>query len=242
MPPKRKASAKTAAGAKRTRTTDVPADPPTPAADVAAVPALVATPTAVTTAAKSAEGPVPEIDVVISFDATASMSSCIKEVRKQVSQLVSRLFTELAQLRIGVVAHGDYDGTYLMKQLDLTDQAGPIIEFINGTGDSPGYTTKEAYEYVLREVQKFSWRPAALRTLVMIGDQVPHEADDNPYNIDWKHELIELKKMNVAIYGVQVRQPESFYLKNQFNQIYWLNRIKIWRDLTLIVLPFWWVE
>ncbi|OQV14335.1 hypothetical protein BV898_11453 [Hypsibius exemplaris] len=158
-----------------------------------------------TTGAIVADGSMPDIDVVISFDTTGSMGSCINEVRHHVQALIGRLFSELVTLRIGVVAHGDYDhGDMLCKQLDLTDRPATVVGFITATANSGGGCTwPEAYEYVLREVRKMSWRPAAIRALVMIGDSYPHEANDNPFNLDWKFECDELKKMNVAIYAVQ---------------------------------------
>ena len=48
------------------------------------------------------------LDMVIAFDTTGSMASYIGAVRKEVSELVPRLFKSNPNLRIGVVAFGDY--------------------------------------------------------------------------------------------------------------------------------------
>ena len=151
---------------------------------------------------RSAQG----VDIVFSFDTTGSMFSCIGEVRTGVKEMVNRLFKDVDNLRVGVVCHGDYcdlNSTYLYKQVDLTDKASSIIDFINNTGNSGGGDYPEAYEFVLREVQKMSWRPEAAHALVMIGDAYPHEADDNPEKIDWRDQCEALKALSIPIYSVQ---------------------------------------
>lgn len=145
-------------------------------------------------------------DLVFSFDTTGSMSQCIQEVKRKVKEVVQRLFTEIPGIRIGVVAHGDYcdkETTYLMKHIDLSSDSQKIIDFIGSVTNTFGGDTPEAYEYVLREVQKFSWNSDSVRALVMIGDAYPHEKNDNPGNIDWKEEVEEIKKMGINIYSVQ---------------------------------------
>ena len=148
-------------------------------------------------------------DIVFSFDTTGSMSQCIKEVKRKVKEVVERLFKEIPGIRIGIVAHGDYcdkDESYLMKHIDLSSDSEKIIKFIGSVTDTYGGDTPEAYEYVLREVQKFSWNSESMRALVMIGDAYPHEKNDNPEKIDWKEEVEEIKKMGINIYSVQALQ------------------------------------
>lgn len=143
-------------------------------------------------------------DVVFSFDTTGSMSQCIREVRRKVKDVVLRLFNEIPGIRIGIVAHGDYcDKNDLMKHIDLGTDSQKIIEFIESTPDTNGGDYPEAYEYVLREVQKFSWNSESMRAFVMIGDAYPHAKEDNPEKIDWKEEVEEIKKMGINIYSVQ---------------------------------------
>ena len=151
---------------------------------------------------RSAKG----VDIVFSFDTTGSMFSCIGEVRTGVKDMVNRLFRDVDNLRVGVVCHGDYcdlHSTYLYKQIDLTDSSSSIIDFINSTGNSGGGDYPEAYEYVLREVQKMSWRPEAARALVMIGDAYAHEANANSDKINWRDQCDALKTLGIPIYSVQ---------------------------------------
>ena len=49
-----------------------------------------------------------KLDLVIAFDTTGSMSTYIDEVRKNVTTLIPALFSENEDLKLGIVAFGDY--------------------------------------------------------------------------------------------------------------------------------------
>jgi hypothetical protein len=102
------------------------------------------------------------------------MSQCIQEVKRKVKEVVQRLFNEIPGIRIGIVAHGDYcdkDTSYLMKYIDLCSDSQKIIDFIGSVTSTYGGDTPEAYEYVLREVQKFSWNSELHIQLLVIKKQ-----------------------------------------------------------------------
>ena len=146
------------------------------------------------------------IDVVISYDTTGSMSSAIAQVKRNVKNTITRLFADIHGIRIGLVAHGDYcdeKSTYLMKHVDLTTDKDSLIHFIETVGNTGGGDYPEAYEYVLREIQKFKWEANDMRAFLMIGDAYPHGVNENPYKIDWRHEVSEIKKMGINIYSIQ---------------------------------------
>ena len=158
-------------------------------------------------------------DIVFSFDTTGSMYPCIREVRRRLKSVVSRLFADIPGLRIGIVAHGDYKDereTYLMKHVDLTTDQGRLLDFVDGVGNTNGFDYPEAYEYVLHKVQDFSWNADKMRGLVVIGDAYPHPPDKNPHNLDWRHECKQLLGMGINIYSVQAldsgsAQSNTFY-------------------------------
>ena len=79
-----------------------------------------------------------KLDMVIAFDTTGSMASYIEAVRKEVSELVPRLFKDNEDLRLGVVAFGDYCDMKNAQEfgdayqcLMPTDNENAIIKFIN---------------------------------------------------------------------------------------------------------------
>lgn len=181
--------------------------PATPAA-ASAAPTAAAT----TTAALPAAG---STDIVISFDTTGSMYPCLAEVKRNVAQVVKSLFEEVPNLRIGLIAHGDYcDGpTNCIRKLDFSTNEANVVKFIQDAPSTGGGDYPECYELVLRDTWKsFSWRiegvdaPAGgryVKSLVMIGDAPPHEANENPEKIDWKEECERLRDRNIEVFSVQ---------------------------------------
>lgn len=164
------------------------------------------------------------MDVCISFDTTGSMSQVIAETRKNIIDLTQKLFAEIKDLKISIIAHGDYcdDGeTYLTKHIDFTNDPVQLVDFVKNTGDTCGGDYPEAYEYVLNKVQSFSWS-SDNRSLIMIGDAYPHEKNANPYNLDWRNEAQELAKMGVNIYSVQALNSgssKSYTFYKQISQV-----------------------
>jgi hypothetical protein len=176
------------------------------------------------------------IDLVISFDTTGSMYPCLAEVRRKVDETAKRLFREIPNLRIGIVAHGDYcdTDTYITKHLQLTNDANAVSYFVKNVESTYGGDFPECYELVLHEVaNKMSWADGSKRVLAMIGDATPHPKAHNPGKLDWKEELDRLINQGVVVHGVQAMNRSistSFYQElanrsggahlnlNQFNE------------------------
>ena len=92
------------------------------------------------------------LDMVIAFDTTGSMASYIGAVRKEVSDLVPRLFRYNRNLKLGIVAFGDYcdmnnatDFGNAYQCLMPTGNANDIIRFINQSKDTNGGDSDEFY-------------------------------------------------------------------------------------------------
>ncbi|MGD9729303.1 MAG: VWA domain-containing protein, partial [Nitrospiraceae bacterium] len=157
---------------------------------------------------------------MISFDTTGSMYPCLTQVRREVEKLVHNLFRDIPDLRIGIIAHGDYcdaRSTYVTKMLDLTKDESKICNFVRTVESTSGGDTPECYELVLHEARTLSsWGTGRQKALVLIGDDVPHGPDyhGNKKKIDWRNELGLLLEAGVNVYGVQAlgrRHATSFY-------------------------------
>lgn len=148
------------------------------------------------------------IEVVFSFDTTGSMYPCLTQVRRTLKETVTRLFKEIPEIRIGIIAHGDYcdrDSTYVTKLFDLSTNPKAICEFVQSVGATGGGDSEECYELVLKEARtKFSWTAGRTKVVALIGDDVPHPATDrqNTQKIDWRNELGLLLEYGVKVYGV----------------------------------------
>jgi hypothetical protein len=157
-------------------------------------------------------------DVVISFDTTGSMYPCLAQVRRRITVMINRLFAEIPDLRVGIIAHGDYcdaGRTYVTKALELTADRDRLCRFVANVAPTEGGDAPECYELVLHEARSFNWG-SGTKTLVMIGDDVPHPPSypGNIGDLDWRNEINLLIKMGVNVYGVQAlnrSHATSFY-------------------------------
>ncbi|KAJ3274027.1 hypothetical protein HK104_004190, partial [Borealophlyctis nickersoniae] len=161
-------------------------------------------------------------DIVFSFDTTGSMYPVLASVRRVVKETITRLLDSIPNIRIAIIAHGDYSDantTYVTNILDFTDSKEALINFVSNVGQTGGGDFEECYELVLREARtKLSWRPVnfSSKSLVMIGDAPPHPAKgpNNPDNIDWQAEARECRDAGIRCYAVQALdypQSRSFY-------------------------------
>ncbi|RUS82694.1 hypothetical protein EGW08_009531, partial [Elysia chlorotica] len=155
------------------------------------------------------------MDVVFSFDTTGSMSQVLDEVKCRLNDLIQRLQADIPQLKVGIIAHGDYcdkDHFYDIRTLDLTNNLPDVVSFVSETTGTGGGDIPECYELSLRHARDMSWREGSRRVFVVIGDAYPHQPDyaQNTLKIDWQEELSSLVKKSVTVYGVQYGEdPES---------------------------------
>ena len=152
------------------------------------------------------------LEIVFTFDTTGSMSGYLVEVRKKMTDIITRLFADMPALRIAVFAHGDYcdKHIYVTKYIDFTNDVKKLTDFVNNVESTGGGDWEECYELVLNQArQLLSWSPGTQRSLVMIGDAIPHGVSyrDNKKKLDWKKETKCLKEdLGVKIYAVQASE------------------------------------
>jgi hypothetical protein len=148
------------------------------------------------------------IDVVLTFDTTGSMYPCLTQVRRSLVETVKQLFKDIPNLRIAVIAHGDYCDSrtsYVTMFLDFSTNMNEIIKFIQNVGKTGGGDSPECYEKVLRQARtELSWKSGRNKVIVMTGDDIPHEASypQNIEKIDWKNEIGLIAEAGIRIYGV----------------------------------------
>jgi hypothetical protein len=157
------------------------------------------------------------IDVVVSFDTTGSMSPCIAQVRREVDVLIQRLFKDIPQIQIGIIAHGDYcDGSRAISKQPITTDAKKLCDFVRTVPNTSGGDEAECYEYVLHEARTYNWRAGGHKVLVLIGDELPHGQHEaqNFKHLDWREELKALRAAGVGVYAIQAlgkKHSEHFY-------------------------------
>lgn len=123
---------------------------------------------------------------------------------------MKRLQQEIPGIRIAIIAHGDYcdrNWRYVTKIVDFTTDSKKLCTFVEKVEATGGGDWEECYEQVLYETRtQLSWSPGTQRSLVMIGDAIPHNTSYhlNNLKLDWKKEASKLKsELGVKIYSVQ---------------------------------------
>lgn len=152
-----------------------------------------------------------ELDQVIAFDTTGSMSSFLSAVKAHVKDLIPKLFADNPKLRMKIVAFGDYcDMTSknnfgkAYQESDLTNNQNELINFVTSAKSTSGGDSDEFYELVIKKItEETKWRKGSKRAVLLIADFNPHEIGytylDRVVNnqIDWKEEARKSAKLGI---------------------------------------------
>ena len=158
------------------------------------------------------------LDMVIAFDTTGSMSAYIDAVRKEVAELIPKLFKDNEDLRLGIVAFGDYCDMINAQNfgnayqcLMPTSNENDIIKFIRETKDTSGGDGDEFYELVIKKiVEETPWREDSTRAILLISDAEPHPLGYTYKDyvvgnqIDWRIEAKKAADMKIKIDTVTI--------------------------------------
>ena len=116
--------------------------------------------------------------MVIAFDTTGSMSSYIGAVKEHVKELVPKPFKQNPDLRIGIVAFGDYcdmpskdEFGKAYQVCGLTDNGNKLIEFITNAKNTNGGDGDGFYELVIKKItEETNWREGSTKAVLLIAD------------------------------------------------------------------------
>lgn len=149
-----------------------------------------------------------KIDLVVSFDTTGSMYPVLAQVRTEVEKFVKQMFSEFTDLRLGIIAHGDYcdaGNPYTIISKDFTRDETGLCDFVHNVKKTYGGDADECYELVLNTARtQLSWRDDADKLMIMIGDASPHGVyyRDNKDHLDWEEESKKLAAMGIKVFAV----------------------------------------
>ena len=158
------------------------------------------------------------LDMVIAFDTTGSMAAYIGAVRKEVSELIPRLFKDNDDLRLGIVAFGDYCDMKNAQEFGdayqcimPTNNENELVKFVMESKDTGGGDGDEFYELVLKKiVEETPWREDSTRVILLISDAAPHPVGYTYQNyvvnnqIDWRKEAEKAASMKIKIDTVTI--------------------------------------
>lgn len=159
-----------------------------------------------------------KLDMVIAFDTTGSMAAYIDDVRQQVAEMIPRIFKDNEDLRLGIVAFGDYCDMQnrdafgdAYQCIPLTDNENDIIKFVRESKDTSGGDGDEFYELVLKKIiDESPWREDSSKAILLIADADPHEIGYTYRDyvtgnqIDWRVEVKKAADMKIKIDTVSI--------------------------------------
>ena len=159
-----------------------------------------------------------KLDMVIAFDTTGSMAHYIGAVRKEVATLIPELFAENEDLRLGIVAFGDYcdmdnpqEFGDAYQSIAPTNSENDLIKFVMESKNTGGGDGDEFYELVLKKiVEETPWREDATKTILLIADANPHPLGYTYENyvvgneIDWRVEAQKAANKKIKIDTVTI--------------------------------------
>lgn len=148
-----------------------------------------------------------DLDLVLSFDDTGSMSSVRRLVRNNINNLVDELFKHVPSVRIGIIIHNDYCDHDTIQYMDLTNDKNKIKSFVARDSSCGGGDSPECYELAINHFhEKFTWL-SDKKICALIGDEIPHEkgySSRGKYCMhDWKEELTKCAAKGLQIYAIQ---------------------------------------
>lgn len=165
-----------------------------------------------------------KLDMMIAFDTTGSMAKYIDAVKEHVKELIPKLFKQNPNLRIGIVAFGDYcdmPSKYnfgkAYQVCELTDDENKLIKFITSAQNTGGGDSDEFYELVIKKiVEETNWREDSTKAVLFIADANPHEVGYSYGNIvvnnqiDWREEAKKAAEKGIKFDTLTIYETEWY--------------------------------
>lgn len=164
-------------------------------------------------------------DIVIAFDTTGSMDSYIANVKNHVKTLIPNLFSQNPDLKISIVAFGDYCDMRSSKVfgdayqvIELSSDENKLISFVNRAKSTGGGDTQEFYELVIKKItEETTWREGSNKSVLLIGDAPPHPVGYHygvycsNNQIDWREEARKANKLGIKFDTLSINPSYKWF-------------------------------
>lgn len=151
-----------------------------------------------------------KVDYVVAFDTTGSMNLYIGDVKKHVASLIPQMFSQGIDLRMKIIAFGDYYdmegednfGT-AYQESEFTNNEKKLIDFVRNARNTNGGDSDEFYELVIKKIRtETPWRKGSRRAVLFIADCNPHDVNYKWFGkrrgIDWRQEAEQAADDGIA--------------------------------------------
>lgn len=163
------------------------------------------------------------LDYVIAFDTTGSMRSYIDNVKTYVKELIPKLLSSSKNLKIKVVAFGDYidmtnypdDFGIAYQTIELTNNEKDLINFINNAKNTSGGDGPEFYALVMNKINnETQWRNDSNRKVLFIADHDNHRigktGDGFQNRCNWRTEAESAVELNIQYDTLSIEGREWY--------------------------------
>lgn len=171
------------------------------------------------------------VDLVLVVDASGSMGQEISSVQNELTTLVSKLSSEIPELRIGIIIFGwgkysEYPTESSNNFIELSNEFNDLKEFINSLYASGGI---EPWGDALYFINSWNWRETAQKLVIIIGDEdcdpgkiIGKNSGGSWYNGSELVSVVEdLKNKGIVISSVVCEGPDE-HVENQFK---WISKL-----------------
>lgn len=122
------------------------------------------------------------VDVVIALDATGSMKDDVAKLREELIDELTIELKKFGDVRMGLLLYRDYGDSYTYKNLpvkkfEFTDSLLLFERNLNNftiKGNEGGDIPEAVYEAIYAGAEFYTWRRAASKKIILIGDAEPH--------------------------------------------------------------------
>ena len=122
---------------------------------------------------------VTKLDLLLTIDATGSMSDEMRYLQSEMLAILGRVRESQGTLDIhaGLIVYRDKGDAYVIRDFDFTGDLDAFTENLkaqsaNGGGDFP-----EAMQDAMSKGLEFSWRDDAVKVNMLVADAPPHDQD-----------------------------------------------------------------
>jgi len=122
------------------------------------------------------------LDIVFAIDATGSMKNDLEKLKTDMRSLLVEKFGENCKTRVGLLFYRDYGDTFRYMELPVkvfpfTTNLTTFSKNLNSIriyGKEGGDIPEAVYEAMYASCEFYSWRVAAEKKIILIGDAEPH--------------------------------------------------------------------
>ena len=126
--------------------------------------------------------PKTDLDLVLAIDATGSMKNDIDKLKKELRATMEICFKEFNSVRVGLLFYRDYGDSFKydglpVKFYPFTQDLATFNKNLNSVkiiGTEGGDIPEAVYEAIYASAKYYTWRPNAIRQIILIGDAEPH--------------------------------------------------------------------